>query len=76
MSEISVSTGSTTHARYARAKTACKHFQISRSTLYSWVANRRGFPSPLKAGPRVVLFDLNEISEFLKADAAKTGSAA
>jgi prophage regulatory protein len=76
MSEISVTKGSTTHARYARAKTASKHYQISRSTLWNWVKNRRGFPSPLKAGARVTLFDLNAIDDFIKADTAKTGSAA
>jgi predicted DNA-binding transcriptional regulator AlpA len=71
MSEISVTTGSTTQARYARAKTTCTHFQISRSTLWQWCKTRHGFPQPLKAGVKVTLFDINAIDAFIKADAAK-----
>jgi predicted DNA-binding transcriptional regulator AlpA len=57
--------------QYARAKTACKHFQISRSTLWNWVRDRHGFPQPLKAGAKVTLFDLNAIDAFLKAQSSK-----
>ena len=56
---------------YARAKAACAHFQIARSTLWQWIKNRHGFPQPLKAGPKVSLHDLNAIDAFLKSDAAK-----
>jgi predicted DNA-binding transcriptional regulator AlpA len=56
--------------RYARAKTACAHFQIARSTLWQW-CHRPGFPQPLKAGQKVTLFDINAIDAFLKAQAAK-----
>ena len=54
--------------RYARAKAACAHFQIARSTLWTWLA-RPGFPQPLKAGPRVTLFDINAIDAYLRASA-------
>lgn len=57
--------------RYARAKTACAHFQIARSTLWQWIRTREGFPQPLKAGPKVSLHDLNAIDAFLKSDAQK-----
>jgi predicted DNA-binding transcriptional regulator AlpA len=57
--------------QYARAKTACKHFQISHSTLWNWVRDRHGFPQPLKAGAKVTLFDLNAIDAFLKAQSSK-----
>ena len=54
---------------YARAKATCAHFQIARSTLWQWVKTRHGFPQPLKAGPKVTLFDLNAIEAYLKAQA-------
>jgi predicted DNA-binding transcriptional regulator AlpA len=55
--------------RFARAKGACQHFQIARSTLWLWVKTRPGFPKPLKASEKVTLFDLRAIEEFLRADA-------
>jgi predicted DNA-binding transcriptional regulator AlpA len=59
--------------QYARAKAACAHFQIARSTLWQWAKTRKqeGFPQPLKAGEKVTLFDINAIDAFLKAQAAK-----
>ena len=57
--------------QYARAKAACAHFQIARSTLWQWIRTRKGFPQPLKAGPKVSLHDLNAIDAFLKSDAQK-----
>ena len=59
--------------RYARAKGACSHFQIARSTLWFWVKSRPGFPQPLKAGAKVTLFDLNAIEEFLRSQSEKGG---
>ena len=56
---------------YARAKAACAHFQIARSTLWQWIKTRHGFPQPLRAGPKVSLHDLNAIDAFLKSDAQK-----
>jgi predicted DNA-binding transcriptional regulator AlpA len=56
---------------YARANQACAHFQIARSTLWQWIKNRKGFPQPLRAGPKVSLHDLNAIDAYLKSDAAK-----
>lgn len=56
---------------YARAKAACAHFQIARSTLWQWIKTRKGFPQPLRAGPKVSLHDLNAIDAFLKSDAQK-----
>jgi predicted DNA-binding transcriptional regulator AlpA len=63
--------GSTQKPQYARAKAACVHFQIARSTLWTWCKTRHGFPKPLKAGQKVTLFDLNAIDAFLKSDAQK-----
>ena len=56
---------------YARARAACAHFQIARSTLWQWIKTREGFPQPLRAGPKVRLHDLNAIDAFLKSDAQK-----
>ena len=56
---------------YARARGASEHFQIARSTLWQWVKTRHGFPQPLKAGPKVTLFDLNAIEAYLKAQAGQ-----
>lgn len=58
-------------ANYARAKAACAHFQIARSTLWQWIRTREGFPQPLRAGPKVSLHDLNAIDAFLKSNAQK-----
>lgn len=63
--------GSDKKPHYARAKVACAHFQIARSTLWQWVKTRQGFPKPLKAGEKVTLFDINAIDAFLKAQAEK-----
>lgn len=51
---------------YARARKAAAHFQIGKSTLWAWAANRPGFPQPVKAGPKTTLFDLNAIDAYLK----------
>jgi predicted DNA-binding transcriptional regulator AlpA len=56
---------------YARAKAACAHFGIARSTLWQWAKTRDGFPQPLKAGERVTLFDLHAIDDWLRAQAGK-----
>jgi predicted DNA-binding transcriptional regulator AlpA len=69
-SKLSV-TGTIQKPNYARAKAACAHFQIARSTLWQWIKTRKGFPQPLRAGPKVSLHDLNAIDAFLKSDAQK-----
>lgn len=60
--------------RFARAKGACQHFQIARSTLWLWVKTRPGFPKPLKAGEKVTLFDIPAIEEFLRTQADSGGA--
>lgn len=60
--------------RFARAKGACQHFQIARSTLWLWVKTRPGFPKPLKASERVTLFDLQAIEEFLRSHGDSDGA--
>jgi predicted DNA-binding transcriptional regulator AlpA len=63
--------GSDQKPHYARAKVACAHFQIARSTLWQWAKSRHGFPQPLKASEKVTLFDINAIDAYLKAQAGK-----
>jgi predicted DNA-binding transcriptional regulator AlpA len=71
MKMIATVQGTAQKPQYARAKSACAHFGISRSTLWQWCKTRKGFPIPLRAGPKVTLFDLAAIDSFIKADAAK-----
>jgi predicted DNA-binding transcriptional regulator AlpA len=71
MAAKATDSGSDQKPHYARAKVACAHFQIARSTLWQWVKSRHGFPQPLKAGEKVTLFDINAIDAYLKAQAAK-----
>lgn len=59
--------------QYARASVAAKYFQIGKSTLWQWTS-RPGFPTPLKAGPKVTLFDINAIDTYLKAQAGRAPS--
>ena len=71
MAQNAMVPGTDQKPQYARAKAACAHFQIARSTLWQWTKSRLGFPQPLKAGEKVTLFDINAIDAFLKAQAAK-----
>jgi predicted DNA-binding transcriptional regulator AlpA len=71
MKQTDMVQGTSENPRYARAKTACAHFGIARSTLWQWAKAREGFPRPLKAGEKVTLFDINAIDAFLKAQAVK-----
>jgi predicted DNA-binding transcriptional regulator AlpA len=71
MTQSTLVQGTLQKPQYARAKAACAHFQIARSTLWQWIRTRKGFPQPLKAGPKVSLHDLNAIDAFLKSDAQK-----
>jgi predicted DNA-binding transcriptional regulator AlpA len=43
----------------------CAYLDISRSTLYGWIATRPGFPKPIKIGTNSVVFDVQEIDEFM-----------
>jgi predicted DNA-binding transcriptional regulator AlpA len=71
MTATSMVQGTAQKPQHARAKSACAHFGISRSTLWQWCKTRKGFPTSLRAGPKVTLFDLAAIDSFIKADAAK-----
>ena len=55
-----------TQPQYERAKATAQHLKISVSTLWHWAATRHDFPEPIKAGPRVTLFDLAAINEWLR----------
>lgn len=54
-----------TRRTYRRASEVCEHFQIAPSTLWNWVKSREGFPQPIKAGPKVTLFDVDAIEHYL-----------
>lgn len=55
--------------RYLRARGMCKHLQIAHSTLWQWAKTRNGFPQPIKAGPRVTLFDVAAVEAFIEGQA-------
>lgn len=52
--------------KYRRAKEICEQFRIAPSTLWLWAKTRPGFPQPLKAGPKVTLFDANAVAQYLE----------
>ncbi len=47
----------------------CAHLKIAKSTLYLWLATREGFPKPIRAGARVTLFDVQQVEQFIRAQA-------
>jgi predicted DNA-binding transcriptional regulator AlpA len=47
-----------------RGPQAAAYFKIGLSTLWEW-RKRPGFPEPVKAGPRVTLFNIDEIERFI-----------
>ena len=62
-------------SRYARPQVTAQHFKIGKSTLWAWAKSRPGFPQPIKAGPRVTLFDLDLIDAFIAAQRKDSGGA-
>lgn len=50
MSKANTIRGTDQKPHYARAKAACAHYQVARSTLWQWTKSRHDFPQPLKAG--------------------------
>lgn len=70
MVKNSTAPGTDQKPNYARAKGVGAHFKISRSTVWEW-RTRPGFPQPLRAGPKTVLFDINAIDAYLKAQAGQ-----
>lgn len=59
--------------QYVRATAAAQHLCIGKSTLWQWCGSgpgsRPGFPKPIKAGPKVSLFNITAIEAYLKAQA-------
>lgn len=52
--------------QWERAQEVCEQIKISKSTLWHWAKTVDGFPKPVKAGPRVTLFDLAAINQWLE----------
>ena len=53
--------------RLARPAAAAEYLGIGISTLWAWSADRPNFPAKIKAGPRVTLFNLDELDQWLTA---------
>ena len=51
---------------YKRTGEVCKIFSISRSTLYKYAKEKKGFPQPIKTSPKVTLWDIHAIDEYFK----------
>ena len=54
---------------YLTADWVKRHYSISNSTLYKWLADSRdgggnGFPAPLKIGPRAVRWSAESLRKF------------
>lgn len=58
--------------RWARLKEICDHYRFSPATWWRWNAEREGCPKPRKHGPRVTVWDLNEIDAWLDAQQPST----
>lgn len=53
-------------SRFLRAKEAAAYFRISVSTLWQWSKERHDFPSPIRAGKKVTLWDVDAIEGFIR----------
>lgn len=62
--------GTEQQPHYKRPKQAAQHLQIAVSTLWAWAKTRGEAFRPIKAGPRVTLFDMEKIEAFLTRGAA------
>ena len=51
--------------RYGRIRDVLNLLCTDRTTLYRWSKERADFPKPIKAGPRVTLFDLDAIEAWI-----------
>lgn len=47
--------------------TVCKRLEISRATLYRWIA-KRGFPKPHPLGAQMVRFRVMEVEAWIAAE--------
>jgi predicted DNA-binding transcriptional regulator AlpA len=51
--------------KFLRPAGMAAHLQISESTLWNWAKHRAGFPSPLKAGARTTIFNVEQVEAFV-----------
>ncbi|SDN51398.1 AlpA family transcriptional regulator [Polaromonas sp. JS666] len=73
MNQQNTAPGADQKPQYARATATAQHLCIGKSTLWQWCGSgpgsRPGFPKPIKAGPKVSLFNITAIEAYLKAQA-------
>ena len=50
---------------YARPAQAAKHFGVGKTTLWRWT-KRSDFPQPTKIGPKITLFDVQAVDQWIK----------
>jgi predicted DNA-binding transcriptional regulator AlpA len=66
MANKAVVQGTIQQPQYKRPKQAAQHLQIAVSTLWNYAKTRGGAFKPIKAGPRVTLFDIGAIDRHLR----------
>jgi len=52
--------------QYKRTAEVCKIFSISKTTLYRYAKEKKGFPQPIKTSPKVTLWDIHAIDKYFK----------
>lgn len=57
-----------------RPKRAAEFCDVSRSTIYKWVAERK-LPPPVKISSRVALFRIEDLRRLMAATAGERGAA-
>ncbi|MBW8374220.1 AlpA family phage regulatory protein [Stenotrophomonas sp.] len=63
-------TQATTHQqerRQARPRQVAEYLGVSIATVWRWASERHDFPRSRKIGPRVTVWDLNEIDQWVDA---------
>ena len=52
--------------RFLRPKDAAKMLGVSRATLYTWAREKPDFPKPIKRGPKITLWRLTELQDWME----------
>lgn len=52
------------HEQYLTVKEVAQRYAVSATTIWNWVAERAGFPGPIKLSANTTRWRLNEIVEF------------
>lgn len=59
--------------RKARPRVLAEYLEVSIATIWRWASERPDFPRPQKIGPRVTVWDLDEIDAWVAAQQSNQG---